>query len=70
MALVATVGHGMIKHAGSASKIFTALSTNNINVKMIDQGSSEINIIVGVEEVDYDEAVTAIYHAFYIVINY
>ncbi len=64
MALIATVGHGMVKHAGTASKIFTALSDNNINIRMIDQGSSELNIIVGVEESDYENAVKSIYYAF------
>ena len=64
MALIATVGHGMVKHAGSASKIFSALSDNNINIRMIDQGSSELNIIVGVEESDYEHAVKSIYGAF------
>ena len=64
MALVATVGHGMVKHAGTAAKIFTALSDNNINIRMIDQGSSELNIIVGVEESDYENAVKSIYNTF------
>ncbi|MBN2879871.1 MAG: aspartate kinase [Clostridia bacterium] len=64
MALIATVGHGMVKHAGSAAKIFAALSGNNINIRMIDQGSSELNIIVGVEESDYENAVRSIYNAF------
>ena len=64
LALVATVGHGMVKHPGSASKIFNALSTNNINIRMIDQGSSELNIIIGVEEKDYENAVRSIYYAF------
>ena len=64
MALVATVGHGMVKHTGTASKIFTALSSNNINIRMIDQGSSELNIIIGVEENDYEDAVKSIYYAF------
>ncbi len=64
MALVATVGHGMVKHTGTASKIFTALSKNNINIRMIDQGSSELNIIIGVEESDYENAVRSIYYAF------
>lgn len=64
LALIATVGHGMVKHTGSAAKIFSALSNNNINIRMIDQGSSELNIIVGVEEDDYIGAVNAIYNAF------
>jgi len=64
MALIATVGHGMVHHTGTASRIFTALSNNNINIRMIDQGSSELNIIVGVEESDYENAVKSIYSAF------
>ncbi|MEX1377901.1 MAG: aspartate kinase [Eubacteriales bacterium] len=64
MALIASVGHGMVKHAGSAAKIFTALSSSGINIRMIDQGSSELNIIVGVEENDYENAVKSIYYAF------
>lgn len=64
MALIATVGHGMVHHTGTAAKIFTALSDNNINIRMIDQGSSELNIIVGVEESDYENAVKSIYSAF------
>lgn len=64
MALIATVGHGMVHHTGTASKIFTALSDNSINIKMIDQGSSELNIIVGVAESDYENAVKSIYYAF------
>lgn len=64
LALIATVGHGMVKHAGSAAKIFTALSSNGINIRMIDQGSSELNIIVGVQESDYEHAVQSIYNAF------
>ncbi len=64
MALIATVGHGMVQHTGTASRIFTALSANNINIRMIDQGSSELNIIVGVEASDYENAVKSIYYAF------
>ena len=64
MALIATVGHGMEQHTGSAAKIFTSLSDNKINIRMIDQGSSELNIIVGVEEADYENAVKSIYYAF------
>jgi len=64
IALIATVGHGMVKNPGTAAKIFTALSEAKVNVKMIDQGSSELNIIVGVQESDFDNAVRAIYYAF------
>ncbi|HBF36875.1 MAG TPA: aspartate kinase, partial [Firmicutes bacterium] len=64
MALVATVGLGMADTPGMAAKLFTALSKANINVRMIDQGSSEINIIVGVENQDFKKAVCAIYEEF------
>ena len=64
MALIATVGRGMAYTPGIASKLFTALSDKRINVRMIDQGSSEINIIVGVENEDFAKALHAIYRAF------
>lgn len=64
MALIATVGHGMAYTPGISAKLFTALANNSINVRMIDQGSSEINIIVGVETDDFEKAVEAIYNAF------
>jgi aspartate kinase len=64
MALVATVGRGMAYTPGIAAKLFTALGNDRINVRMIDQGSSEINIIVGVENEDLERAVRAIYGAF------
>jgi aspartate kinase len=64
MALIATVGRGMAYTPGIASKLFTALSNKKINVRMIDQGSSEINIIVGVENEDFENALRAIYAAF------
>lgn len=64
MALVATVGRGMAKARGVASKIFTALAKENINIRMIDQGSSEINIMVGVENANFEKAVKSIYNAF------
>jgi aspartate kinase len=64
MALIATVGRGMAYTPGIASKLFGALSQKKINVRMIDQGSSEINIIVGVENDDFEKAMHAIYEAF------
>jgi aspartate kinase len=65
MALIATVGHGMAYTPGISSRLFTALFNAGVNVRMIDQGSSEINIIVGVENKDFESAVSAIYHAFF-----
>lgn len=64
MALIATVGRGMACTPGIAARIFNALATDGINVRMIDQGSSEINIIVGVATEDFERAVNSIYHAF------
>jgi aspartate kinase len=64
MALIATVGLGMAYTRGMASKIFDALYEDEINIRMINQGSSEINITVGVETDDFEKAVRAIYRAF------
>lgn len=64
MALIATVGMGMAKAKGVAAKIFMSLAKEGVNIRMIDQGSSEINIIVGVENTDFEKAVRAIYEAF------
>ena len=54
----------MVHRVGIAARLFGALAAANVNVRIIDQGSSEINIIVGVEERDYERAVQAIYDAF------
>ncbi len=64
MALVATVGKGMIRSLGVAARLFGALYEAGVNVRMIDQGSSEMNIIVGIENDDLNTAVKAIYRAF------
>ncbi|MDR1830436.1 MAG: aspartate kinase [Candidatus Fibromonas sp.] len=64
LALIATVGHGMVNQIGTASRLFDALAKEKINVRIIDQGSSEINIIIGVNEVDFEKAITAIYREF------
>lgn len=63
MALIATVGRGMIRRVGISARLFAALAESGVNVRMIDQGSSEINIIVGVENADFEKAVRAIYKA-------
>lgn len=65
ISLIATVGHGMARRSGTASKLFTALADAGINIKMIDQGSSELNIIIGVANSDYEKCIRAIYNAFY-----
>ncbi len=64
LALIATVGRGMISNVGVAAKLFTALANAKVNIRMIDQGSSEMNIIVGVDESDFETAIRAIYNAF------
>ncbi|HEX9997068.1 MAG TPA: aspartate kinase [Abditibacterium sp.] len=64
MALIATVGEGMAYRVGVAGRLFDALREVKVNVRMISQGASEINIIVGVAEEDYERAVNAIYDAF------
>ncbi len=64
IALVAVVGHGMNRKKGTASRVFSALSAADVNIRMIDQGSSELNIIVGVETGDYKKAIRAIYREF------
>ncbi len=66
LALVAVVGRGMKSTRGTAGRIFSALAHNNINVKMIDQGSSELNIIIGVTNDDFENAIRAIYDIFVI----
>lgn len=64
LALIAVVGRGMKATRGTAGRIFSALAHANINVKMIDQGSSELNIIIGVKNEDFDGAIKAIYDIF------
>lgn len=64
LALVAVVGRGMKANRGTAGRIFAALAHAHVNVKMIDQGSSELNIIIGVSEADFEKAIKAIYDIF------
>lgn len=64
LALVAVVGRGMIKAKGTAARVCDALARADVNIRMIDQGSSELNIIVGVDESEYEAAVAAIYAEF------
>ena len=54
----------MVKAKGTAAKVFSAISEAGINIRMIDQGSSELNIIIGVDEGDYEAALNAIYKGF------
>ena len=64
LAMIAVVGLGMAHVPGMASRIFTAVAKENINIRMINQGSSEISIFIGVENTDCENAIRAIYKAF------
>ena len=65
ISLIAVVGRGMINEKGVSARTFTALSKEGVNIKMISQGSSELNIIIGVETRDFEKAIRAIYNEFY-----
>ena len=64
LALIAVLGRGMKSMRGTAGRIFSALAHRNVNVRMIDQGSSELNIIIGVANQDFETAIEAIYDIF------
>ena len=64
VALIAVVGRGMVKARGTAARIFAAITAAGVNIRMIDQGSSELNIHIGVEEHDFENALRAIYSEF------
>ncbi len=64
LALIATVGEGMAQRVGIAARLFSALAEAEVNVRVVDQGASQINVIVGVEEADLKKALVAIYRAF------
>ena len=64
IALIAVVGRGMCRTRGVAARIFAALAHAHINVRMIDQGSSELNVIVAVKETDFEQAIRCIYDMF------
>ena len=64
LSIIATVGRGMVHNCGTAARLFSAMSRARINVRMIDQGSSELSIIVGVNDSDFEATVRAIYHEF------
>ena len=64
IALIAVVGRGMVKARGTAARLCSAMSNAGVNIRMIDQGSSELNIIVGVDEDDFNTALNAIYGEF------
>lgn len=64
LSLIAVVGRGMKASRGTAARVFNALAKENINIKMIDQGSSELNIIIGVRNCYFESAIKAIYNEF------
>lgn len=64
MSIIATVGRGMVNNCGTAARLFSAMSRAGINVRMIDQGSSELSIIVGVDDQDFERTIRAIYGEF------
>ena len=64
IALIAIVGHGMNRLPGTAARVFTALAKQRINIRMIDQGSSELNIILGVDNDNMEKAIAEIYKEF------
>jgi len=65
LALIAVVGRGMVRSKGLAARLFTAIANAGINIRMIDQGSSELNIIIAVDEFDFNAAINAIYAEFF-----
>ena len=64
ISLITVVGHGMRYASGTASTLFTAMADAGVNIRLIVQGSSELNIILGVEDKDYEKAIRAAYDAF------
>ena len=64
MSLIATVGRGMVHNCGTAARLFASMSRAGINVRMIDQGSSELSIIVGVDDKDFESTIRAFYNEF------
>ena len=65
IALIAVVGHGMTRSVGVSARLFEAIARAGVNVRMIDQGSSELNIIVGVDNENYDRTMKAVYEEFF-----
>ena len=64
MSIIATVGRGMVNNCGTAARLLSAMGRAGVNVRMIDQGSSELSIIVGVDDADFEETIRAIYSEF------
>ncbi|NMA08253.1 MAG: aspartate kinase [Clostridiales bacterium] len=66
IALIAVVGRGMVRSKGIAARLLSAIAGADINIRMIDQGSSEMNIIIGVDQNDFERAVRAVYVEFFV----
>jgi aspartate kinase len=64
LSLIAVVGRGMVRTKGTAARIFKAISDADVNIRMIDQCSSELSIIIGINDGDFERATRAIYGAF------
>ncbi|MBQ3141007.1 MAG: aspartate kinase [Clostridia bacterium] len=64
LALIAVVGRAMRSSVGTAARVFRCIASEGINIRMIDQGSSELNIILGVDEKDFETAINCLYHGF------
>ena len=65
MALITVVGESMAYQPGIAGKVFSALGSRGVNIRMITQGASEYNIIVGIESHQYDLAIKTLYDYFF-----
>ena len=65
IALIAVVGHGMSRNVGTSARLFNAIARAGINVRVIDQGSSELPIIVGVDNENYENTLKAVYEEFF-----
>ena len=65
IALIATVGHGMSSSVGTCARLFKAIAEAEISIKLIDMGSSELNIVVGVKNEDYERCIKSIYNEFF-----
>ena len=65
LAMIAVVGCGMVENKGIAARVLGAVTASGVNIRMIDQGSSELNIIIGVREEDYETAIRGLYKEFH-----
>ena len=65
LAMIAVVGRGMVNKSGVCARLFSSLGSRGISIRVIDQGSSEMNIVVGVAEPDYEPAIQAVYREFF-----